>query len=122
MPVPTGAFGHLKDVCGDGRRRWALDSLQESWLHGMAVFHSRPSPVMPPLFLLRDGSKRRFAVVPDTLDVLPYPDRQQQQVLALLDPVSEKRLLQAQLRPGAVPVSAQRDQRSRRRIARLGVA
>lgn len=49
-----------------------------------------------PLFLLRTGAIRRCAVVPDGLAYTTYIDRHQRRIHVLLDPDSERILLQAQ--------------------------
>jgi hypothetical protein len=51
-----------------------------------------------PLFLLRDGSIRRFTVVPDGLSTCSHRDRHGRIIHVLLDAPSEHRLLQAQQR------------------------
>lgn len=49
-----------------------------------------------PLFLLRDGSFRRFSVVPEGLVTSTHRDRHQRRVHVLLDSDSERTLLLAQ--------------------------
>jgi len=49
-----------------------------------------------PLFLLRDGSIRRCAEVPDGLAVTTYIDRHHRQIHVVLDAESERLLLKAQ--------------------------
>ncbi|MGA1304254.1 MAG: hypothetical protein ACO3ZD_09455 [Cyanobium sp.] len=49
-----------------------------------------------PLFLLRNGSIRRCAQVPDGLAITTYTDRHQRQIHVVLDAESERLLLQAQ--------------------------
>ncbi|MFN9624316.1 MAG: hypothetical protein ACK587_16015 [Cyanobacteriota bacterium] len=51
-----------------------------------------------PLFLLRDGSIRRCAVLPDGLTCPTYTDRHQRQIHVVLDAASERLLLRAQPR------------------------
>ncbi|MEB3243582.1 MAG: hypothetical protein VKO44_08090 [Cyanobacteriota bacterium] len=65
-----------------------------------------------PLFLLRDGSIRRCAVVPSGLAITTYTDRHQRQLHVLLDPESERLLLRAQ------PPRAPRPPRGRRASSR----
>ncbi|MEB3257767.1 MAG: hypothetical protein VKN83_05545 [Cyanobacteriota bacterium] len=48
------------------------------------------------LFLLRNGSIRRCAQVPDGLAITTYTDRHQRQIHVVLDAESERLLLQAQ--------------------------
>ena len=51
---------------------------------------------MAPLFVLRDGRKREFAVMPEAIDCVTYTDRRQRPVHVLLDARSERRLLAVQ--------------------------
>jgi hypothetical protein len=54
---------------------------------------------MAPCFLLRDGRKQRFEQVPDGLALYRYQDQAGQDIQALLDPASQRRLLGAQPQP-----------------------
>jgi hypothetical protein len=49
-----------------------------------------------PLFLLRNGSFRRFKSAPSDLEAYTYMDRYQRRVRVLLDSNSERILLQSQ--------------------------
>lgn len=51
-----------------------------------------------PLVLLRDGTIRRCAVLPDGLTCPTYTDRHQRQIHVVLDAASERLLLRAQPR------------------------
>jgi hypothetical protein len=52
-----------------------------------------------PLFLLRDGSIRRFRVLPEGLSTFQYTDRFQRRVHALLEARQEAVLREAQPTP-----------------------
>ena len=52
-----------------------------------------------PLFLLRDGSIRRFSVIPEGVSTFLYRDRFQRKVHALLEAREEASLLAAQPKP-----------------------
>jgi hypothetical protein len=52
-----------------------------------------------PLFLLRDGSIRRFSVLPEGVNTFLYRDRHQRKVHALLEARQEATLLAAQPTP-----------------------
>jgi len=58
---------------------------------------------MPPLFVLRDGRKREFAVIPEGITCDTYIDRLQRTVHVVLDPASERRLLASQPRRRDAP-------------------
>ena len=58
---------------------------------------------MAPLFVLRDGRKREFAVMPEAIDCVTYTDRRQRPVHVLLDASSERRLLASQPRRRSAP-------------------
>jgi hypothetical protein len=58
----------------------------------MAYLGSEDQRAMP-LFLLRDGSIRRFKTVPEGIDTYGYIDRYQRNVSVLLNAESEKLLL-----------------------------
>ncbi|MFN9661571.1 MAG: hypothetical protein ACK6BC_14605 [Cyanobacteriota bacterium] len=62
---------------------------------GRGVMGCPPGRSMP-LFLLRDGAIRCYAVVPDGLALTTYTDRHQRQIHVLLDANSERLLLRAQ--------------------------
>ncbi len=59
---------------------------------------------MAPLFVLRDGRKREFAVMPEAIDCVTYTDRHQRPVHVVLDPGSERRLLASQPRRRRAPL------------------
>ncbi|MCP9834299.1 MULTISPECIES: hypothetical protein [unclassified Cyanobium] len=59
-----------------------------------------------PLFLLRDGSIRRFSVLPEGVNTFLYRDRHQRKVHALLDARQEATLLAAQARSARPPLAA----------------
>jgi hypothetical protein len=79
-----------------------LDSNAKVWRHG--VMHCA-SPM--PLFLLRDGSIRRFKIVPEGLRTSTYRDRDNRTVHVVLDARGERELLaawaRAPQRRGAAP-------------------
>jgi hypothetical protein len=64
----------------------------------MASWASKAFPESMPLFLLRDGSYRRFSVVPEGLLTSTHRDRHQRRIHVLLDAESERTLLLAQPR------------------------
>ncbi|MEB3335775.1 MAG: hypothetical protein VKP70_12430 [Cyanobacteriota bacterium] len=67
-----------------------------------------------PLFLLRDGAIRRYAVAPDGMAITTYTDRHRRQIHVVLDAHSERLLLRAQARKRPRQLEG-----SRRRKARL---